>query len=451
MTADAENAEQIIRKAAANGLVDDDNSPLSSPPEQFEATFRELDERVARGDEIAACWFLTARYRLSTVSNEIADPAVTFANHDCERFVSVLDTIGDSRLLYELAFFPLLRADSERSCRWVVAASSKVMVALGIVSALRNMVGAGDDGAELISAQLDALAKALRTKQRAERSRLWWQIAAIASVLGPIESWNELSKAVWQKAGAEIEPDTSLVPEYVGNSEHWIAHCPALRGLLVTIARYGDEVFRATAASALLSDFEVRLRAERWSLPRLREQIEALEYVPAVGWAIAYESKRELDGSWWQCALASRLPTIPQWERDSDNDERCALILFATCHAVELLLSKGEESAIPLGRSVLALCAEYVPRWMWRYPSHDSAIRTLPMTLIELEFLLFKQAADQRRIALFAREIRDQRAIWLFFAQLQRSHALDGAIRQLFQDLYEERSEYEKRLCPSRA
>jgi hypothetical protein len=439
---DLENARRLVGAAAANGLVYDETFPLSTPRAEFDRVFKEFDEQVARGNELRACWTLTGRYRVSSIDNEVAIPAITFAQHDLHGFVELIEQIEGAELGYELASFALQQADHESCCAWIEIAKAPRLVALATVTALRGLL-AVDQGNSKSSGPVERLAQALRTKSPEQRSKLWWQIAAASHFLGPMHDRSRLAITLWERAAEEIsvddDPDLQRAFAY---SEVLLPHCRHARALLACIAnRLGDDGRRAVS-TLVLQDFSRRLEAEKEYLPDLSQPMER-EYISACGWAIAVAFGS--GEAWWRAALSGRLPTLPSWRRVPGSTEKSALILIAAVHAVAILAHAGSPLANSLGDEVLTCADAWLPRWLWHHTALRSAVRQLASICTTTELMLRPEGSE--RLLRFVHELRDAQALADLISRIEQAK-IDQTVFNAVRLVENERRTYEALLNP---
>ncbi len=446
MTLSSKEAREIVLTAMSRGITYDTCSIVSSTPEQFGRVFREFDEGIASGNELRTCWLLNKRYRPPCFNNELIEATTVFANDNLNAFVSLVDEVQDSNLLYELTFFPLLNCSPERCCAWITTARSKRLVALGIVAALRDKFTMNADLTDEWIALLDNLSSALRTKSPIERARMWWQIIALSRNSVATSTWTDLSRVIWLRAATEVDSAASHVQEYVLLSEPWIEYCPALRALLVAIAENGDAASREAARAAILVDFERRLMSEQWNLPKLNDRMESVAYLPACGWAIAQDIMAKESDPWWIRALTSYLPHFPRWHGSRDDPEKCALILVAACDALELLRRAGRDHASKTMDEIANFAERWLPHWLWDHSSSDSAVRVLPAVLISCLLSVGNSATNARRILQIAMEIRSHRLLDHIVTTVERAGALDALALQKLKETCDARGKYEAQL-----
>lgn len=446
MTTELADAKATVASAIAHGLSNDDDFPLSSTTEEFTRTFGDFDEHMAAGTELQGAWLLTQVYHPPSYG-PVAEATTLFAVEGFNEFINAVENVADSRLFYDLVGVPLLAADFARCCDWLRAAQSKRLMALALAAALRRLLHTHHAPADGWSAPITVLAETLRSRRPDEQSSIWWQIAARARFLSPIDDWSDLAHEVWLRAAAEIARAHTNSGVDLAIPAGVLELCPFLHALLAEIAEHTQA--RSAAADRILADFATRVDLDEDSMPQLRDRAEVRLYLTACGWAIAQDLRRAQASFWWEHAVSARLPHFPSWHRDFSDDKRCSLILLAACHAVQVLTPIDRPKAISLLEKIREHTDRWLPRWLWEYTSTQGPAHGLALALLVAELTLGPAMCDADRVVRIVREIRDAREIERVVTELERSYVLAPSILAELGQLRDERGAFERRLRSS--
>jgi hypothetical protein len=449
---DLDGARALVAAAISNGLAYSSYSRLDSPKELFDQLFAEVDGRLAEGLEAVAWWQACRQYRPSCFGNEIAVAVATLADADLPGLVSALDLVKQSRLQYELTNFALRHAPQARYVHWLELAQTPRLVGLGVAAALQALIGAHTADVEA-EKSIEDWATSLRGKQPEARSRVWWQLAALVPMTGPMHRWSAIADALWEVASREIQIGEHHPQAYAPLVERLRSHCDVLNALFARIAAHGSVEFRADAASALRQDFLARLQADEWSLPSLEDDSERGEYLPAVGWAIAHDVQTgNAHNRWWEIALSAHLIPVPRWRTPRGWRKRCGLILLSACCAAHHLLQAGAPETETFCNTLLAIADIELPALIGPGMGAFHPLRFVPLALVSVECRVSPTSDGSRLLRLAgltqsAEGVRELvKAIEATQAKQQREPAWLAELKRM----HARRAQHESELFPDR-
>lgn len=446
---DLAKARALVAAAISNGLEYSSYSRLDSPEESFNELFAEVDRHLAEDLNVVAWWQAVRLYLPSSSNNEIAVAVATFAEADLGGLVEALDLVTSSRLQYELTHFALLHASETRHVQWLRLAQTQRLLGLGVACALRSLVAThtNPDAEQVI----DGWARSLRSKPLEVSSSAWWQLAALASMTGPMRGWSAIAEVLWATAAREIDVGEHDPQAYAPLVEKLRPRCAMLNALFARLARRGGVEFQAEAAFAIRQDFLKRLQADEWSLPSLEHAPEGVVYLPAVGWAIAHDVRTVSERArWWEAELSQHLVPVPRWRTRSGWRKRCGFILLSACCAADQLLEGAASEAESFCESLLRLADTELQALMGPGLGVFHAVRFLPLALVNLECRA-SPASDGRRVMYLARLVQTsaglEELVQAVEASLPKEQGPPPWLAELTR-LKDERAQYEAALYP---
>lgn len=447
-----EKARALVAAAISNGLEYSRYSRLDSPEERFNTLFAEVDRHLGEGLNVVAWWQAVRLYRPSSFGNEIAAAVTTFAAADLPGLVSALDSLEQSRLRYELTHFALFQASPERHAQWIELAQTPPLVGLGVACALRALLEAHATDAD-VEERIEDWAGALRSRQHQVRSSIWWQLAALAPMTGPMRDWSAMSAALWTTASREIEVGEHRLQVHERLVEKLRLQCPMLKGLFARLAERGSAVLQAEAATIIRKDFLRRLRADEWSLPSLENAPEGVEYLPAVGWAIAHEVQTGSEhAQWWEVEFSEHLVLVPRWRTPRGWRRRCGLLLLSACCAAPHLLKSGASEGQLFCDRLLKLADAELPGLMGSGVGAFHPFRFLPSALVHVECCR-SPLSDGLRVLKLAGVVQDAAGLRGLIKVVEEILPNDQGMPPWLADLRRlraSREQYEQELYPER-
>lgn len=449
---DLEEARALVAATISKGLEYSSYSRLDSPRELFDQLFAEVDRRAAEGLDVLAWWQVVRQYRPSSFGNEIGVAVTTFAAADLPALVGALDLVKQSRLQYELSYFALLHAPRARYVQWLELTHTPRLLGLGVACALRALVESHTTDADAEKA-IEDWASSLRRKQLEVRSSIWWQLAALAPMTGPMRGWSAMADALWKTASREIEVGEHCADAYAPLVARLRPQCGMLNGLFARLAVRGGAELRAEAAAVIRQDFVARLQADEWSLPSLENAPERVEYLPAIGWAIAHEVQTaSKHARWWEAELSQHLVPVPRWRSRSGWRKRCGLILLSACCAAHHLLEVAASEAESFCETLLRLADTELPALMGSGLGTFHPARFVLLALVNVECRV-SPASDGSRVMQLARLVQSSAGLEELVKAVEGSRRKEEQPPRWLADLTrlkDERAQYEAELYPER-